>query len=101
MEISPESKYARIQVLNHTFQRLTEFYQQENRAIAWTTVDGGQVDPEYLWGKYAPIAEQVRASFMFSTETRIDRHKIIALTEQVILEVQPLAFVGNNFLVVF
>jgi len=98
MEISPESKFARIQILRHTFHRLTDFYQRTNLAIAWAVDNGGiEISPDYLWDRYAQSAGQVRDNFMFSTKTRIDRHKIIALTERIILEVQPLTFVGSDF----
>ena len=97
MEISPESKYARVQILHHTFSRLTEFYRPANRMVAWRAgSDGTEISPDYLWGEYAQSVEQVRNNFMLSTETRIDRHKIIALTERVILESQPLIFTSGN-----
>ena len=97
MEITPDSKFARIQALNHTFRRLTESYRQKEKTIAWAVdKDEVAIDPDYLWEKYAQLAGDVRSIFMFSTETRIDRHKIIALTERVILEVQPLVFVGDG-----
>ena len=93
MEITPESKFARLQVLRHTFSRLTEFYQRKGEAIAWAVdCNGVEISPDFLWEKYARDADVVRGHFMFSTETRIDRHKIIALTERVILELQPLVF---------
>jgi hypothetical protein len=98
MEITPESKFARLQILRHTFSRLSEFYQRKNLTSAWSVDDSGpEINPDYLWDKYAQDVESVRSDFIRSTNSRIDRHKIVALTEQIILEVQPLTFVGNNF----
>jgi hypothetical protein len=98
MDITPESKFARLQILRHTFSRLTEFYQRKNLTIAWSVDNNGsEISPDYLWDKYVRDVESVRSDFMRSTKSRIDRHKIVALTEQIILEVQPLTFVGDSF----
>jgi hypothetical protein len=97
MDITPESKLSRLQLLRHTFSRLAEFYQRKNLTIAWAVDNNGaEINPDYLWNKYARDVASVRNDFMRSSESRIDRHKIIALTELVILEVQPLVFVRND-----
>jgi hypothetical protein len=98
MDITPESKFARLQILHQTFSRLTEFYQRKNLTIAWAVGnDGAEINPDNLWDKYAQDVESVRSHFMLSADSRIDRHKIVALTEPVIFECQPLAFVGDSF----
>ena len=47
MKITPESKFARLQILRHTFSRLTEFYQRKGEAIAWAV----DCSPDSLWAK--------------------------------------------------
>jgi hypothetical protein len=98
MEITQESKFARLQILRHTFARLTEFYQRKNLTIVWVVAGNGtEICPDCLWDKYAQDVESVRSNLMRSAKSRIDRHKIVALTERIILEIQPLTFVGDSF----
>jgi len=98
MEIAPTSKFARIRVLRQAFDLLSEFYQQKGMAITWA-VDGNEVtiSPDYLWDKYILDVDDVRNNLMYSIDSRLDPHKIIALTERVILEAQPLILIGNEF----
>jgi hypothetical protein len=98
MEISQESQFARIQILQQTFSVLSNFYQQKNLKIMWTkNSDDVEISPDYIWSRYASSVGEVRNNFMHTTESRLDRHKIIALTDSVILEIQPLTFAGDNF----
>ena len=98
MEIAPQSKFARIQILHQTFCLLSEFYQRKGATVVWATDgSGSQISPDQIWGKYVPDVNAVRNSLMYSTDSRLDPHKIIALTERVILEVQPLMFVEDRF----
>lgn len=98
MEITPQSKFARIPVLRQTFDFLADYYRQKNIVIGWRKDhSGNQFSPEYLWDRYALDVEAVRIHLMQSTESRLDRHKIIALTEMNILDIQPLTFLGDGF----
>jgi hypothetical protein len=92
MKITPESKYAKIQILNQAFDELVPFFQQKGMPIAWEV---GK-DAEFLWDAYSKHVENVRTYFMESKSHRIDRHKIIALMAITILEKQPLVLNSDN-----
>ena len=92
MEITTESKYAKIQILNQAFNELAIFFQQKGMPVAW----GVGRDAEFLWNTYSKHVENVRAYFMESRTHRIDRHKIIALMVLTILEKQPLVLNSDN-----
>jgi len=98
MEIAPQNKFSRIRILQHVFLILSRFYQQKGDVVAWA-MDSNRIQmcPDYLWDRYALDVDSVRSNFMYTEESRLDRHKIIALTERIILEVQPLIFVGESF----
>ena len=98
MEIAPQNKFSRVQILQHTFHILSIVYQQKGVTVAWA-VDSNQVEisPDYLWNRYILDVDSVRSNFMSTEGNRLDRHKIITLTESIILEVQPLTFVGAGF----
>jgi hypothetical protein len=93
MEITPQTGFSRIQILDHAFRHLEESYRAKNITITWNTdSDGVVISPEYLWNKHAQDVGSVRGEYMDNTETHIDRHKIISLTGRVIHAVQPLIF---------
>ena len=95
-ETLSDRRFARTQMLSHVFSNLQ--YGYAPRKIVWATdKDGNEVNPSFLWDKYYGLdVEIVRKEFMKDMDHFVDRHKIIALTQRTILEVQPLAFGGQE-----
>ena len=95
MEITPKTKYARLQILQHAFRFLDESYRQRNEKIAWRIRDNGvAISPDDIWTKHVAVVESVRNDYMHFTDGLLDRHKIIASTSSAILEIQPLNIIG-------
>ncbi|MGL4594543.1 MAG: hypothetical protein ACRCUY_07435 [Thermoguttaceae bacterium] len=54
-----------------------------------------QFTPEILFDScYVPLCQKVKMDYMENCNTRIDRHKIIAATQAIIIYFQPLRYVG-------
>ena len=97
MAIPPEVRLARIKIWRDVFVLLQERYRNVGQSVGWS---GGQ-DVAHnalnrLWEQYAQDVEDVREWLMEDGDHRIDRHKIIALTQLNILELQPLVFTDGN-----
>jgi len=95
--IPHEVKTARLEMLSDTFDKLQERYRKERQSIGKRGSQSG-FEPrlDSLWEQYAQDVEDVRLWLMQDENNRVDRHKIIALTQRNILESQPLFFVGNG-----
>ena len=97
MAIPPEVRLARIKIWRDVFALLQERYQREGKAINWSGgQEAAQSALDRLWERYERDVEDVREWLMDNGDHRIDRHKIIALTQLNILELQPLVFVEDN-----
>jgi hypothetical protein len=97
MEITPQKRITRIQILHHAFHHLEESYRKRHKVIGWRTCDNGTtVSPGDIWDKHAVDVGIVRTNFMHSTDGLLDRHKVIASTGRNILALQPLVFINNN-----
>jgi hypothetical protein len=91
MAISPEAKFPRVQMLRSVFDQLQIRYQKLNRKIAWSTrQDEVLINLDRLWDRYVQDLEDVRRWLMEDANNKVDRHKVIALTQYDILELQPL-----------
>ena|GEM_PF-4639204 len=92
-----EVKNARLEMLGDTFDKLQERYRKEQQKIGKQGSQSGfETCLDRLWERYAQDAEDVRRWLMQDENNRIDRHKIIALTQRNILEVQPLVFTEDT-----
>ena len=91
-----DSRQARIRFVDFVFRCLQSEYPENH--FDWKSDEGGRkYSSEWLWDEcYKPELEYVRARFMKNPEGRLDRHKIIALTQGVILRNLPLDFVSCN-----
>ena len=90
--MSEDSLVVRPNFINLVFQQLEMFLLPD--AIDWGyDAHGIQFSPETICNTfYKQDLEVVRREFMKDASGRIDRHKIIALTQVVILNLQPLTF---------
>jgi hypothetical protein len=76
--------------INTVFQQLETL---SPKPIDWGYNEHGvQYSAESIYESYRKDVEQVRLHFMENAEERIDRHKIIALTQKIILHFQPLVY---------
>jgi len=92
-----ESRAARIRLVNQAFQYLQETTFAQTPFDWRTDASGRKYSSERLWDEcYKPELEYVRTRFMKDSAGRLDRHKIISLTQGVILGVLPLAFVSHD-----
>ena len=91
-ETLPERRFARIQIMGHVFNALQDSYMPKN--IIWATnQNGSPMTPAFLWDNYyVHDVEIVRKEFMKDMDHFLDRHKIIALTQRIFLDVLPLTF---------
>ena len=97
MAISPEAKFPRIQMLRSVFDQLQIRYQKQHQKITWSArQDDILISLDQLWDRYVQDLEDVRRWLMEDTKNKIDRHKVIALTQYDILEIQPLAFADGG-----
>jgi len=95
--IPHEVKTARLEMLSDTFDKLQERYRKERQTIGKRGSQSGfETCLDSLWEQYAQDVEDVRLWLMQDANNRVDRHKIIALTQRNILESQPLFFIGNG-----
>jgi hypothetical protein len=79
-------------MMGHVFGRLQDVYLPN--VIVWANDhDGNLMEPAYIWDKYyVRDVEIVRQEFMKDMDKFVDRHKIIALTQRIVLDIQPLTF---------
>ena len=95
--IPHEVKTARLEMLSDTFDKLQERYRKEQQKIGKQSSQSGfETCLDRLWEQYVQDVEDVRLWLMQDESNRLDRHKIIALTQRNILESQPLFFIGNG-----
>ena len=95
MAISPEAKFPRTQMLRSVFDQLQIRYQQQK--ITWSArQDNILISLDQLWDRYVRDLEDVHRWLMEDVKNKVDRHKVIALTQYDILETQPLVFADNS-----
>jgi len=81
-------------LFNTLFQWLQGEYPQR---IEWRRDhEGRSFSPERLWDEYCKVLELTRENFMESPTGWVDRHKIVALTQELIWHVQPVEFVFDD-----
>jgi len=86
-----DKKKSRILLYNTLFYQLHADY--AGNPIDWRKdAEGRQFSAELLWQKYSRMLEYTHVQFMESDVEWIDRHKIVALTQDVILRELPLAY---------
>jgi len=87
-----DSLIVRPNFINLVFQQLGMFLLPDK--IDWAcSAHGTQFSPEIICNEfYRQDLETVRGEFMKDVSGRIDRHKIIALTQVIIVSLQPLTF---------
>ena len=90
--ISDNSLVVRPHFINLVFQQLETFLLPDT--IDWRCDTRGiRFSPEIICNEfYRKDLEMVRSQFMKDHAGRIDRHKIIALTQMIILNLQPITF---------
>jgi hypothetical protein len=97
MTIPTEIRRSRTAIWHGVFAQLQERYRKENQTIGWSCGQKAAYTAlDNLWEHYARDVEDVREWLMEEGDHRIDRHKIIALTQLNIIELQPLVFVESN-----
>ena len=97
MAISPEAKFPRTQMLRSVFDQLQIRYQKQRQTITWSArQDDVLISLDQLWDRYAKDLEDVRRWLMEDVNNKIDRHKVIALTQYDILETQPLVIADGS-----
>jgi hypothetical protein len=87
-------------MLQKAYSLIEETWKVRGETIIWKKDDKDvMMSPEYIVDIYAPNVDVVRDNFMSSKkitipENRLNRYKIIALTERVIVATQPLMVSG-------
>jgi hypothetical protein len=85
-ETLSDRRFSRLRMMDSVFTRLQESYQPPR--IIWATdKDGNEMNPAYLWDRYyLHDVEVVRKEFMVNMDNFLDRHKIIALTQRIVMD---------------
>jgi hypothetical protein len=90
-----DKQKSRIILFNSLFQQIQ--YDYVNTPVDWRTdAEGRQFSAELLWEKYNRMLKCTREWFMEPEAEWIDRHKIVALTQDVILHELPLAYKNSK-----
>ena len=92
-----KKRLSRIAFFKSLVRELQSTEEYAKRPFDWKQLgEGAKYSPELLWNNYHKMLEYARATYMTDSTILIDRHKIVALTQAIVLRVLPLEFISKD-----